>query len=254
MHLISDDLLSKYRALPSDRILSSIELGVMRAFDQMGTPSIIHCDGDSIEVTLVTRNNDFQQVDINRLGRRVKRLIKNSIELELMEQETYQEWSSRYRKLIGTVQTGTIERIDAETGSLSVAITLSDYFGEEMLLCECPVRQQTPHERGHRKIGDVNEYLITSGSAVTDGRRRAYNKLVVSRVALDLPAVLLARASGAHLPGIRCVERRLGLYTRKSVIVSRHAIPRAAVIAVGKELKEHLEIINYIPGFKTRRA
>ncbi|MFZ5796843.1 MAG: hypothetical protein ACOY3O_00305 [Thermodesulfobacteriota bacterium] len=113
----------------------------------------------------------------------------------------------------------------------------------EPVIATCPMNRIGVHER--------------KGSAFQTGQRRAFHlrriepvtvngtprlKVVVDRVSKTLVEKLLREELGASAAecSIRCLKRYVG---HKSMVVTRRRLPRKAIIAVSRELKERVQVL-----------
>lgn len=253
MELLSAELLAKYPSVSQPEIFDSIELAVMRVIEHTHQrPVSVVISDNSIETTLLDENA-FIPLNLSGLKNRLKRRIINEIELELMERQAIAD-ARYYRTIRGCAITGIIEHIQHHTGNLVVRLEFNDVMQPIVIYGECPVSQQPIHERGTYQLGSAMYFMVAQILPVTNGKN-ARARVLLSRSARELPARILTEIT--KLPGIRCVKRELSNY-RHSRIVSRFALPVSAIKAVGKELKEHIDITvcpaGQFPTFKENRV
>jgi hypothetical protein len=232
---IDPDILSKYPSVPQDQMLASLEIATIRACRQIyGRPATAIVDDSGLHASIYDRQGREKQIDVRKLKRWNKRLLLDQIEIALTSEQAVQD-ARVYRTLGGTVVAGCIEHIRKD-GSLIVAIEINDVLAPITITALCPVRQQPPHQLFEYQRGEVRQFFVTSCLPVTNGRHSTV-RTIVSRVDRQLPAHLLSILT--KLPGIRCTERRAGIYSQ---ITTKYMLPKEAIIQVNKELRERLYV------------
>lgn len=232
---LDHELIEKYPSLPRESIYDAIEIAAIRAITAVMNTAVTASMGDDgvLHVHLL-KNGDQEEISVNTFSRKVKRRLLDEIEVELMRRQTCCD-ARDYSTIRGSVQTGLIERIH-DDGSLVVNIELLDLLTPVNIYATCPVQQQPPHERGQYRLGEMLEFFVISSLPVSNGRLSKV-RIIVSRTAREFPSRLLGKLTG--LSGIRCTKRIPGGYSH---IITRHKIPKTVINAVGKKLKEHLEV------------
>lgn len=229
------ELRKKYSSIPEDEIFDAVEIATIKALQKIHGEAVgAHYNGEELDVYLYSGQN-FSQIDLSKLRRRNKRRLLDELEIELMKRQACFE-SKEYHTIRGAVFTGTIYRIKTN-GTVIVLLQFNDVLRTETIYAEYPVQQQPVHERNNYKIGDTFQCMVVSCLPVSNGKR-AMVRTIVSRVARELPSRMIADLTG--LPGIRCTKRIPGGYSR---IISKYPIPKTEINKVGKELKEHLEVL-----------
>ena len=231
-----NELCSKYPHIPEEEIYDAVEIATIKALQSIHKESVgAFFDGkEGLDVYLYSGVN-ITHLDPTKLRRRNKRRLQDEIEIELMRRQACYE-AKEYSTARGAVLVGTIDRIKIN-GSLIVALQFNDNLTPTTLYAECPVQQQPVPERGKYKEGDSFMCMIVSCLPVSNGKQ-AMVRTIVSRVARELPSKLLSERTG--LQGIRCTKRIPGAFSR---ILTKYPIPKTEINKVGKELKEHLEVI-----------
>lgn len=233
--ILPTEITEKYPDVTRDEIFEIVELSTIKVIQQLhGQPVGAVVTEDGLQISLLN-DNGFRSIDINSLKRKSKRRLLDEIELELMKRQACYE-ASYFSTIRGYAFTGLIERIN-ESGTLTVQIQFNDVLKPIIVYGECPVRQQPPHEQNRYKVGDSMNFMVTSCLPVSNGRH-AKARVMVSRVARELPSRILTNLTG--LTGIRCNKRIPGGYSR---IITRYQLPKDAINTVGKELRENLEVI-----------
>jgi len=144
----------------------------------------------------------------------------------------------RYKSFERDLVWGEITAFDAEK---NLYIETEPIPGEKVIAC-CPLNRMGVHER--------------NSSEFTVGRRRAFHlrriepvilngtprlKVVVDRVSKTLVEKLLKSQLGqrGERIQIRCVKRYVG---HKSIVLTTKRLPKSAIIAVDRELKERVQV------------
>jgi hypothetical protein len=232
--MIPADLLEKY-GLPYDMSARAVEIGVTRALTRaLRAPVMAVFAEEGLAVYLLSRGVQ-EQISLAGLSRKTKALMLDCIELELMKRSSAME-ALEIGTLRGSMVTGRVEGL-LINGALKVRTEINHGFRTRTYVCECPVFRQPRHERLGYKTNIVMPFIVESCLPVTDGNR-AWVRIVVSRTARSLPALLLTELTG--ISGIKCLRRLPGA---KSELVTRKVIPKSAINAVGKGLKEHLHVV-----------
>jgi hypothetical protein len=176
-----------------------------------------------------------EQLPLDKLRKRTRKLMLDSIELELMKRSSAME-ALETGSLRGSIVTGRIEGFSPE-GSLKIYTEVNRGIRTMAYSCTCPVSRQPQHERRSYRKEAVMPFVVDSCLPVTDGGR-AWVRILVSRTARSFPALLLSGLTG--ISGIRCLRRLPGA---NSDLVTRKVIPKSAINMIGKELQEHLNVV-----------
>ena len=234
VELLSDELTHKY-SLPEPIVLDAVETAITCTLTKAyRSPVICRIQEGQLHVTAVMGLYDPLTIEVGSISKKLRRAISYNVELELQKRQAINEYHSM-RELQGQVITGTISRI-ANNHVLFVMLEIDDLVNRVILLGECPLTYQPPHERSLYRIGDTKSFLVTSVRPIA-GRTFARVRIVLNRTSRDLPARLLYQLTG--VAGIKCQRRIAGGY---SEIVTPQRIPKSAINTVGKELKEHVQV------------
>ena len=237
MNALPVDLLHKYSMLPTDEIMDGIELAIIRVMEQTHrTPAsaIFEPETGMVWVTLLG-SDQFSTVDLTRTKRKTKRRLLDEIERELMRRQTIAE-ANYYHTLTRTAVTGTVRT--RRGNDLEIDLEVMDGLKQINLTALCPPAHQTAkdYHRGAYASGRPLTFYALSARPV-ENSRQSWVRVIVSRKARELPSRMLESLTG--LSGIRCIKRNAG---NKSIIITRHPLPKSAVNTVGKELMETIEV------------
>lgn len=172
--------------------------------------------------------------------RSLSRVLSHDLERVLRDAATATEYD-RCKHLRGQAVSGRIERIDKD-GTLSVAIPLPGLFGETafVILAVCSPRKQPLRERGACRPGETRMFLVERIATVRRGGISAV-RITLSRTSPRLTEKLLKRELKERMR-LACVKRVAG---RISYVEAERAIPREAIVKVGKELGERIKVRHY---------
>jgi hypothetical protein len=195
---------------------------------------------EDLQLETVAYNNSGgiimqQQVDLTEIRGRntlLRQLEENLAKVVVLKQAV------RYKSFKKGLVWGEITTYDAEK---NLYIETEPIPGEKVIAC-CPFNRLGVHER--------------NSSEFTVGRRRAFHlrkvepvilngtprlKVVVDRVSKTLVEKLLKSNLGprGEKIQIRCVKRYVG---HKSMVLTTQRVPKSAIIAVDRELKERVQV------------
>jgi len=165
----------------------------------------------------------------NTIRRHLEKSLQKASVLKQTRQYKYYERELRW---------GEITAIDPES---NYHIELEVIPGE-MVTAVCPLNRVGLHERqcGDFAIGEKRAFHVRRVDPVfLHGTPRL--KVMVDRVSKTLVEGLLKEQLGysAEKMTIRCTKRYVG---KKSFVVTSRRIPKPAIIAVTRELKEHMQV------------
>lgn len=232
--MLPADLLIRY-GLPESEALKAIEFAVTKTLTNAFHTHLSVRVNQLLEITAFPRQGAPVEITPESVSRKLRRHLVYRVELELQKRQAVIE-------AVGLIDirkkciTGQINRI-ADDGTLCVTLEFADLFRNFVISGECPVRHQPPFERNRYRIGEMRKFLITSVVPIVINDRSSRVRIRLSRTSWDLPARLLTELSG--ISGISCRRRVAGAF---SDIVTTTRIPKDAIIAVGKELGEHLNV------------
>jgi hypothetical protein len=163
--------------------------------------------------------------------------IKKHLEKSLLEASVLKQ-TRQYKFYERELRWGEITAIDAEK---NYHIEMEVISGE-MVIAVCPLNRIGLHERssGDFSIGEKRAFHVRRVDPVfLHGTPRL--KVVVDRVSKTLVETLLKEQIGfsARKMMIRCTKRYVG---QKSFVVTSRRIPKPAIMAVTRELKEHMQV------------
>lgn len=231
---VLQELFDKYRNVPREEIYDAVEISTIRVMQQLhGTAATAVIGDEQVYVSLL-KDNTWLPIDMSKLHRRAKRRLLDEFEIELMKRQACHD-AVYFSTIRGSALTGHIEHI-RPAGTLIVQFQFNDALNPIEFFAECPVAHQPPHERQNYKVGSYFYFMVNSCLPVSNGRQ-AKVRIVVSRMARELPSRMLTSLTGQN--SIRCTKRIPGGYSR---IITKHQIPKTAVNAVGKELRENLQV------------
>ena len=232
--MLPADLLTKY-GLQEAEALEAIEVAIARTLTVALRKNLAVRIGNGLEITVFPDQGEPMQLSPSTIKRKLRRYILHHVELELQKRQVMRE-AEELKELRGKSVPGEISRI-ADNGTLYVALEIADVFRHLILAGECPVRFQSPHERGCYRIGEVREFYISSVLPVVTNGRSAHVRIRLSRITKELPALLLQERTG--ICGIECRRRVAGGFSN---IITPVRILKEAINAVGKELGERLNV------------
>ena len=144
----------------------------------------------------------------------------------------------RYKPCEHNLLWGEIVGSDAE-GNLRVA---TEILPGEPVLALCPLNRIGVHERatGRFQVGQRRAFHLRRVEAMErNGIARV--QVVLDRVAKTLVETLLREQLGTQAERIRChcLKRYVG---HRSLVVTDHRLPKAAILSVDHELRERVEV------------
>jgi len=162
-------------------------------------------------------------------------MIKRHLEKSLLKASVLKQ-ARQYKYYERELRWGEITAIDLES-NYHVEI---EVIPGETVIAVCPLNRVGLHERssGEFSIGEKRAFHVRRVDSVfLHGTPRL--KVVVDRVSKTLVEGLLKEQLGyaAEKMTIRCTRRYVG---KKSFVVTSRRIPKPAIIAVTRELKEHM--------------
>jgi len=233
--MLSADLLHKY-GLPEDEIVDAVECAVaktlMAAFQRTVT---VRAEGE-LEIIAYPKLGHPVEMHLKDIPKKLRRHIIHSVEAELQKRQILLE-AKKLQELQGRVFCGAVGRIGSR-GTLHVTLEIDDLLKPLILFGECPLRYQPPHERSRYRIGEQRSFLVTSVRPVMVGGDIAKVRLILNRTSRVLPALLLQDLTG--IAGIKCRRRIAGGF---SEVVTPVRIPKKSINTVGKELREHVQVL-----------
>ncbi len=163
--------------------------------------------------------------------------IRRHLEKSLLKASVLKE-TRQYKYYEQELRWGEIIAIDAER---NYHVELEVIPGKTVTAV-CPLNRVGLHERssGNFSIGEKRAFHVRRVDPVfLNGTPRL--KVVVDRVSKTLVEGLLKEQLGysAEKMTIRCTRRFVG---QKSFVVTSRRIPKPAIIAVTRELKEHMQV------------
>ncbi|HHL34563.1 MAG TPA: hypothetical protein ENJ30_09400 [Desulfobulbaceae bacterium] len=163
--------------------------------------------------------------------------IRRHLEKTLLKASVLKE-TRQYKYYEQELRWGEIIAIDAER---NYHVELEVIPGETVTAV-CPLNRVGLHERssGNFSIGERRAFHVRRVDPVfLNGMPRL--KVVVDRVSKTLVEELLKEQLGysAENMAIRCTRRFVG---QKSFVVASRRIPKPAIMAVTRELKEHMQV------------
>jgi len=228
------DLLPQYGNLPGNTALDAIERAIARALSNtFDVPFAVRLN-QKLEIWKVPPVGEIEEFTTRRFSARMRRYILFEIENALRAAQVVLEYE-KIQSLQGKVVTGIVKRTDTK-GNVLVEMELVDLFERYILIGECPLRFQPPHERRRYVPGETRTWYVASVLPVA-GRNNARVLIQLSRVARNLPAILLTVQSGIDM--IECLRRFPG---NESFLVAAQRIPKEAIAAVKNDLKENMHV------------
>jgi hypothetical protein len=195
---------------------------------------------ESLHLEAVVYNNSGgiimqQQVDLAEIRGRntlLRQLEENLGKLIVLKQV------ARYKSFERELVWGEITAYDREKNLYAETETIP---GEKVIAC-CPLNRLGVHERNSLEfhVGQRRAfYLRKVEPVILNGTPRL--KVVVDRVSKTLVEKLLNSQLGPRGDKIqiRCVKRYVG---HKSIVLTTKRLPKAAIIAVDRELKERVQV------------
>ena len=176
-----------------------------------------------------------KSIDVTRI--RGWNTIKKHLEKNLRKASVLKQ-TRQYKYYERELRWGEITAIDAEK---NYHVELEIIPGERVTAV-CPLNRVGLHERqcGDFAIGEKRAFHVRRVDPVfLHGTPRL--KVMVDRVSKTLVEGLLKDQLGysAEKMTIRCTKRYVG---KKSFVVTSRRIPKPAIIAVTRELKEHMQV------------
>ncbi|NVN93279.1 MAG: hypothetical protein HXX11_22155 [Desulfuromonadales bacterium] len=180
---------------------------------------------------------DLEQLPANRLSRKLLRLCRYRVGIELQKRTSLVEFAY-LKSLQGALIKGTVDRV-RNNGSLIVLIRVDEMFKRREICGICPLSLQPPRERGTYRAGEARHFYVTRVSLIClAGRERLFRvDVILSRTSRLLPELLLKMKSGTL--EISCPRRIAG---KISFVVSRQRLPRETIQEVSKELGERVKV------------
>ena len=230
--------------LPEEEALDAVEVAISKTLTRcFGVPVMVNTNGQ-IRITAL-HHNAQKDIRPEEISSKLRRHLEHNIELELQRRQVLRE-QNYLRQLRGKVVSGVISAI-GNKGTLLVEMELEEIFSRLVLLGECPLKFQLPRERATYFVGCVMAWYITSVLPIQNSNSVRV-RVRLSRTSMELPALLLREQSG--IGGIRCLRRLPG---KASWIVTEKRIPKPVINAVGKELREHLNV-QVVPQQQVRHS
>ena len=170
--------------------------------------------------------------DINGRNTLLKQLETNLAKVVVLKQ------TIRYKSFERELVWGEITAYDAEK---NLYIETEPILGEKVIAC-CPLNRLGVHERNSHKftVGRQRAFHLRKVEPVIlNGTPRL--KVVVDRVSKTLVEKLLKSQLGPRGEKIQihCVKRYVG---HKSIVLATKRLPKSAIIAVDRELKERMQV------------
>jgi hypothetical protein len=229
-----DELAHKY-GLPKPVVMDVAETAIANSLTKtFRSPVTCRMDGNRLRLIAYLGSNDPKAVELKTISKKLRRDIAYTVELELQKRQTLYEFHSM-RELQGQVIKATISRI-ADNHTLYAMLEINDLLNPVILLGECSLINQPPHERCRYRVGESRTFFVSSVRPVA-GRSYARVRIMLSRISRELPARMLGQLSGVD--GIKCPRRVAGGFCE---IVTPRRIPKSAINTVGKELREHVQV------------
>lgn len=233
--MLSADLLHKY-GLPEDEIVDAVECSVAKTLTAAFHKRVVVRAEGELEIIAYPVLGHPVDVPLKSISKKLRRHIIHNVEAELQKRQIVQE-SRILQDLRGRVFTGSVGRIGL-LGTLHVTLEIDDVFKPLILFCECPLRCQPPHERSRYRVGEQRSFLVTSVRPVMVSEDVAKVRIILNRTSRAFPALLLENLTG--ISGIECRRRIAGGFCE---LVTPVRVPKASINTVGKELKEHVQVL-----------
>jgi hypothetical protein len=229
-----DELAHKY-GLPKPVVMDVAETAIANSLTKtFRSPVTCRVDGNGLRLIAYLGSNDPKAVELMTISKKLRRDIAYTVELELQKRQTLYEFHSM-RELQGQVIKATISRI-ADNHTLYAILEVNDLLNPVILLGECSLINQPPHERWRYRVGESRTFFVSSVRPVS-GRGYARVRIILNRTSRELPARMLGQLTGVD--GIKCQRRVAGGFCE---IVTPRRIPKSAINTVGKELREHVQV------------
>ncbi len=176
-----------------------------------------------------------KSIDVTRI--RGWNTIKKHLEKNLQKASVLKQ-TRQYKYYERELRWGEITAIDIEK-NYHVEM---EVFPGKMVTALCPLNRVGLHERssGNFSIGEKRAFHVRRVDPVfLNGTPRL--KVVVDRVSKTLVEILLKEQLGfsARKMVIRCTKRYVG---QKSFVIVSRRIPKSAIVAVTRELNEHMQV------------
>ena len=230
--MIPADLLARY-GLPEDEAARVVEDALSRVLSGAFGREIVARVGRTVEVFPVSRDQEAT-ISLEGISKQLRRQIRYQIERGLEYRQAVRERDC-LRALQGQVIPGEVARLTAD-GGLLVKIEVPDHFRRLVATGICPVRGLPPHERDEIRAGRVAFFHVTSVVLDRQGHTPKV-RVNLSRSSRALPVLLLREETGEA--SLRCRRRIAGAF---SEIETAKPLPKTAILAVGKELRERIII------------
>ena len=234
MELPLDELAHKY-GLPQPVVMDVAETAIANTLTKaFRSPVTCRVDCNELRLIAYLGSHDPKAVELETISKKLRRDIDYTVELELQKKQALYEFHSM-RELQGQIIKATISRI-ADNHTLYAMLETHDLLNPVILLGECSLINQPPHERCLYKVGESKVFFVSSVRPVT---RRGYARvrIILNRTSRELPARMLGQLTGVD--GIKCQRRVAGGFCE---IVTPLRIPKSAINTVGKELQEHVQV------------
>jgi hypothetical protein len=229
-----DELAHKY-GLPQLAVMDVAETTIANTLTKaFRSPVTCRVDSNGLRLIAYLGSNDPKAVELKTISKKLRRDIAYTVELELQKRQTLYEFHSM-RELQGQVIKATISRI-ADNHTLYAMLEINDLLNPVILLGECSLMNQPPHERCRYHVGETRTFFVSSVRPVA-GRSYARVRIILNRTSRELPARMLRQLTGVD--GIKCQRRVAGGFCE---IVTPRRIPKSAINTVGKELREHVQV------------
>ena len=176
-----------------------------------------------------------KSIDVTRI--RGWNTIKKHLEKNLQKASVLKQ-TRQYKYYERELRWGEITAIDAEK-NYHVEV---EVVPGEMVTALCPLNRVGLHERssGEFSIGKKRAFHVRRvDPVILQGTPRL--KVMVDRVSKTLVVTLLKEQLGflAGKMTIRCTKRYVG---QKSFVIVSRLIPKSAIVAVTRELNEHMQV------------
>lgn len=164
--------------------------------------------------------------------------IRRQIAKQLYRKATLKE-ASLYRQFLHEIVKGEVVLVDKATGRLYVEIELRK---GELFTAICESQYQTPYmkKNAHYLLGEIMDFHLNKVEVVEiQGVPRT--NIYLDRTSRILVTKLLKRQlnGSAATTRLSCVKRVVGGY---SLVLSSERLPKEAILAVDRELKEKITV------------
>jgi len=180
----------------------------------------------------VISQQQFDMAEIRGRNTLLRQLEENLAKVVVLKQ------AARYKSFERDLVWGEITAYDAEK---NLYIETEPIPGEKVIAC-CPLNRVGVHERNSIEFAIGRQrafYLRKIEPVILNGTPRL--KVVVDRVSKTLVEKLLKSHLGpkGEKIQIRCIKRYVG---HKSMVLTTKRLPKSAIIAVDRELKERVQV------------